>query len=172
MRTALVLLTPLFGAAAAFSALAEDAVTLGPLTALQRFLISPGQGAISAFAGAFVVVTLIHAVETEKFVSAWTNYRKAIAALATGQEQDPSLGDSHFVSSRRIAPSLDSLSWFSTTPYLSVLLANFSPTRLVIDPVGNYFWLSCATATQNSDAQRAVPTQARELVRIYSCLHR
>jgi hypothetical protein len=172
MRTALVLLTPIFGTAAALSALAEDGINLGPLTTLQRFLISPGRGAMSAFAGALALVTLIHAVETEKFVRAWTDYREAIAALAIGHEQDPSLGDPHFVSSGRISPGLDPLSWFSTIPYLSVLLANFSPTRLVIDPAGNYFWLSCATATQNRDAPRAVPTQARELVRIYSCLHR
>jgi hypothetical protein len=172
MRTALVLLTPIFGVVAALSALAEDGDTFRPLATLQRFLISPSHRGICAFAGAFAVVTLIHAVETEKFVSAWTGYREAIAALAMGQEEDPSLGNPHFVSSKRILPSLDSLSWFSTIPYLSVLLANFSPTRLVIDPAGNYFWLSCATATQNRDAQRAVPTQVRELVRIYSCLHR
>ena len=95
-----------------------------------------------------------------------------IAALAMGQEADPSLGNPQFVSSKRTSPGLASLSWFSTIPYLSVVLANFSPSRLVIDPAGNYFWLSCATATQNRDAQRAVPTQARELIRVYSCLHR
>lgn len=172
LRTALVLLTPLFGAVAAFSAMAADEIAFRPLATLQHFLISPSHGAICAFAGAFAIVTLIHAVETEKFVSAWTGYRNAIAALAMGQEVDPSLGDPHFVSSNRISPSLNSLSWFSTIPYLSVLLENFSPTRLVVDPAGNYFWLSCATATQNRDAQRAVPTRARELVRIYSCLHR
>jgi hypothetical protein len=64
------------------------------------------------------------------------------------------------------------LAWFSTIPYLSVILANFSPNRLVIDPAGNYFWLSCATATQNRDAKRAVSVEARDLIRIYSCLHR
>jgi hypothetical protein len=172
LRTVLVLLTPIIGAVAAFSAMAEDGITFRPLATLQRFLISPSHGAIRTFAGAFSIVTLIHAVETEKFVSAWTSYRNAIAVLATGQEADPSLGNPQFVSSKRISPSLDSLSWFSTTPYLSVILANFSPTRLVIDPAGNYFWLSCATATQNRDAQRAVPTKTRELIRIYSCLHR
>ena len=36
------------------------------------------------------------------------------------------------------------------SPYLSVVLSNFSPNRLVIDPAGNYFWLSCATATQTA----------------------
>src|SRR5262249_11661795 len=123
-------------------------------------------------ATAFMMVTLIHAVETCKFVTAWTHYRAAIAALATGPEADPSLGDPRFVSSARVPVALAPLAWFSTIPYLSVVLADFLPNRLVIDPAGNYFWLSCATATQNRDADRAVPAEARDLVRIYSCLHR
>jgi len=172
LRTALVLLTPVFGAVAALSAMAEDEITVYPLAKLQHFLILPNRQAVYAFAAAFVLATSVHAVETGKFVSAWTGYRNAIATLATGQETDPSLGDPHFVSSGRISPSLNALSWFSTIPYLSVILANFSPTRLVIDPAGNYFWLACATATQNRDADRVVPVQARALVRIYSCLHR
>jgi len=172
MRTALVLLTPMFGVLAALSAMAEDGITVRPLEKLQHFLTSPGHQAVCAFAAAFVLVTSVHAVETEKFVRAWSGYRNAIAALATGQEADPSLGDPHFVSSARISPSLNALSWFSTIPYLSVILANFSPSRLVIDPAGNYFWLACETATQNRDADRAVPVQARALIRIYSCLHR
>lgn len=172
LRTALVLLTPMFGAVAALSAMAEDEITVCPLAKLQHFLIFPNHRTVCAFAAAFVLVTSVHAVETEKFVGAWTRYRNAVATLATGQETDPSLGDPHFVSSARISPSLNALSWFSTTPYLSVILANFSPTRLVIDPAGNYFWLSCATATQNRDADRVVPVRARALVRIYSCHHR
>jgi len=170
LRTALVLLTPAFGAMAALSA--GDGVGFPPLARLQLALSTPTHRALCLLTGAFLLVTLIHAVETAKFVSAWADYRTAVAALATGQEADPALGNSNFVSSQRIPPGLDALSWFSTIPYLSVILANFSPTRLVIDPAGNYFWLSCATATQNRDAARAVPVQARELVRIYSCLHR
>jgi hypothetical protein len=172
LRTALVLLTPAFGALAALSALAGEGVILGPLDRLQHALISPSPRALGAFVGAFAMVTLIHVVETGKFVAAWTAYRAAIAALAMGQHSDPALGDPRFVSSTRISPDLNSLSWFSTIPYLSIILANFSPKRLVIDPAGNYFWLSCATATENRDADRAVPVQARELIRIYSCLHR
>jgi hypothetical protein len=172
LRTILVLITPLFGAVAALSAIAEDEITFRPLATLRRVLISPSQRAICSFAGAYVVVALIHVVETKKFVHAWTDYRSSIATLAMGQEADPSLGNPRFVSSDRVPSGPNDLSWFSTIPYLSVILANFSPQRLVIDPAGNYFWLSCATATQNSDARRAVPVQTRELVRIYSCLHR
>jgi hypothetical protein len=172
LRTALVLLIPILGAMAALSAMAGDGVVFRPLAGLQRVLISPSERTLSVLAAAFVIVTSIHVVETWKFVAAWTDYRAAITSLATGQDSDPALGDPRFVSSARISPGLNALSWFSTIPYLSVILANFSPDRLVIDPAGNYFWLSCATATQNSEAKRYVPAQARDLVRIYSCLHR
>jgi hypothetical protein len=111
-------------------------------------------------------------IETGKFVTAWRHYLDAVAALATGNQSDPTLGDPRFVSSDRIAADMNQLSWFSTTPYLSALAANFRPNRLVIDPAGNYFWLSCATATANEKAARAVPAETRHLVRIYSCLHR
>ena len=116
---------------------------------------------------------LVHAVETAKFVMAWTNYKAAVAALATGTASDPSLGDPQFVSSDRIGADRNRLSWFSTTPYLSVIVAKFAPTRLVVDPrANNYFWLSCATATANLKADRAVPAESRRLVRINACLHR
>ena len=80
-----------------------------------------------ALAAAFAIVNLIHAVETGKFVSAWTDYRQAIAALAMGQEADPSLGHPHFVSSLRISPRLNPLSWFSTIPYLSASSCKLLP---------------------------------------------
>jgi len=117
-------------------------------------------------------LTLVHVIETVKFIAAWTDYRTAVAALATGNQSDPALGNPHFVSSERIASHLNRLSWFSTTPYLSVIVANFVPNRLVIDPIGNYFWLSCATATANATAARALQAESRDLVRIFSCLHR
>jgi hypothetical protein len=172
LRTALVLLTPLFGAIAALAAMDQDEIAFRPLAALRLALTSPSRRTLGLIAGAYAAVTLIHVVETAKFAHAWTDYRNAVAALATGQESDPSLGNPRFVSSARVSSDLNSLSWFSTIPYLSAISANFAPTRLVIDPAGNYFWLSCATATQNGDAARAVPVETRELVRIYSCLHR
>ena len=105
-------------------------------------------------------------------MASWIDYRDAIAALAMSSKSDPALGDPRFVSAERISPTLAPLSWFSTIPYLSIILSNFSPNRLVIDPAGNYFWLSCGTATRNKDAKLAVPVQTRELVQVYSCLHR
>jgi hypothetical protein len=119
-----------------------------------------------------MLLTAVHVVETVKFVAAWTDYRTAVATLATGDQSDPALGNPRFVSSERISSNLKQLSWFSTTSYLSVISANFAPNRLVIDAAGNYFWLSCTAATANEEAARAVSVEARALVRIYSCLHR
>lgn len=171
-RTALVIAIPLLGTLAALAAMTREGVILNRATRLQRVLIAPPGRMRCALASLFLVVTMIHAVETAKFVTSWSDYRSAIAALAMGGESDPALGDPRFVSAGRVAPALASMSWFSTIPYLSIILSNFSPNRLVIDPTGNYFWLSCETATRNRDADLAVPMQTRELVRIYSCLHR
>ncbi|MEO8317051.1 MAG: hypothetical protein ABJA75_04780 [Bradyrhizobium sp.] len=172
LRTAMVIVTPLFGLMAAYAAMTKEGIALDRFVSLQHALISPSSRTLCAVASLFVVVTSIHAVETRKFVTAWTNYRSAIVALSTGSEADPALGNPKFVSSQRIPPALAPLSWFSTIPYLSIILSNFSPSRLVIDPDGNYFWLSCSTATKSRDAELVVPVQTRELVRIYSCLHR
>ena len=173
LRTVLVLLTPMFGAAAALSAMAGDGITFRPLaTTAAHPDLSQQPGDLRIRRG--ICGRDGDPCGRNRKVRHGMDRlpRPQIAALATGHEADPALGNPQFVSSERISPKLDALSWFSTIPYLSVVLANFSPTRLVIDPAGNYFWLSCATATRNRDAERAVPVQPRELVRIYSCLHR
>jgi hypothetical protein len=172
LRTALVIVTPVFGALAALGAMSADGRLAFPLPSLQRATITLRDRGARPLAAAFMLLTLVHAIETVKFVEAWRQYRTAVAALATGDESDPALGNRRFVSSERIASSLNRLSWFSTTPYLSVIVANFMPNRFVIDPTGNYFWLSCASATANAKAARAVPAETRDLVRVYSCLHR
>jgi hypothetical protein len=172
LRTALVVVTPLLGALAAFAALTREGIVPNRLARLQHTLISPRGGTLCALASIFLVMTLIHAIETGKFVASWIDYRDAVAMLTMSSNSDPALGDPRFVSAERISPALAPLSWFSTTPYLSIILSNFSPNRLVIDPAGNYFWLSCGTATRNKDAELVVPVQTRELVRVYSCLHR
>ena len=91
---------------------------------------------------------------------------------AEGALSDPALGDPRFVSSARIDAAPNRLSWFSTTPYLSALLAGQAQRRLVVDPLGNYFWLTCATATRNFEAPRVTSKHSRDLIRVYSCLHR
>lgn len=171
LRTALVILTPLFGAIAAFAALSEEDIVSNRWARLQHRLASSRNWAC-ALASVFVIVTSIHAIETWKFVTAWTHYRNAVEALAQSAEADLALGDPRFISSQRISSALAPLSWFSTTPYLSVILSNFAPNRLVIDPIGNYFWLSCSTATRSKDAEISVQAKTRELIQIYSCLHR
>jgi hypothetical protein len=172
LRTALVLLTPMFGALAAISVLSRDVRVRVPVPGLERTMTWLWDREAQPLAAALILLTVVHVVETAKFVTSWRQYRAAVAVLATGNESDPALGDPHFVSSERMASNLRQLSWFSTTPYLSVIVANFIPNRLVIDPTGNYFWLSCATATANKNAARATPTVSRDLIRIYSCLHR
>jgi hypothetical protein len=144
LRTALVIVTPLFGALAVLSAMSGDGRLAFSFPRLQRAMTTARNRGARPLAAAFVLLTLVHVIETEKFVAAWRHYRAAVVALATGDASDPALGDPRFVSSERIAPGLNRLSWFSTTPYLSVIVAHFKPNRLVIDPAGNYFWLSCA----------------------------
>jgi hypothetical protein len=172
MRTVLVLLTPVFGIPAALFALDADGQLLFAKTVLSRVMAFAQQVPARMLAGLFLLVMLVHAVETSKFVSAWAGYKAAVRELATGSTSDPALGDPRFVSSARIGADLNRLSWFSTTQYLSVIVANFAPTRLVIDPSSNYFWLSCTTATKNSNAERAVPRETRALISTYSCQHR
>jgi hypothetical protein len=171
LRTAVLVATFLLGIMAALAAMTREGLVQNRLATFQQTVVS-SQDRICALTSLLVAVTLIHAVETVKFVSAWSHYQSAIAALAVSNESDAALSDPRFVSSRRVSPELALLAWFSTIPYLSVILANFRPNRLVIDPAGNYFWLSCATATSNAKRELVVPVQAREWIRIYSCLHR
>jgi len=123
--------------------------------------------------GAILLTMLVYAVETTKFVWTWMDYKAAVRALATSTDSDPALGDPLFVSSRRIGSGLNRLAWDSTTPYLSVLVApQLNPTRLVVDPDADYFWLSCKTATRSEQTSTAIPAAGRRLVRLHACLHR
>jgi hypothetical protein len=174
LRTVLLLATSAFGGlAAVYNLEAEDCLNL-PVPFLLRLMGAfKADITVQAVTGATLIVMLVHAVETAKFVRTWTDYTTAVQALAMGTTSDPSLGDPRFVSSARISTDLNRLSWFSTTPYLSVLVApGFVPARLVVDPTANYFWLSCETATANQNADRAIPVESRRLVRVYACLHR
>ena len=172
LRAVLVVLIPVFGMSAAFYAMQADGAPpeFFGLAKIGEFVSSTT--AVRGYIGAVVLVTAIHVVETAQFITDWTAYKAAIRALALGSASDPALGDPRFVSSQRISPDLNQLGWFSTVEYLSVIVSDFKPARIVVDPAGNYFWLSCETATENAKAARSVPMQARDLVRIYSCLHR
>jgi hypothetical protein len=174
MRTVLLIAMAGLGTLAAAYALAAEGRLDFPVPLLHRLMADlAGDRVVRAAAGAIAIVMLVHAVETAKFVGAWTDYKAAVRALAVGAASDPALGDARFVSSHRISEDLNRLSWFSTTPYLSVLVApGLAPNRLVVDPTATYFWLSCKTATANQVADRAVPAESRRLVRVYACLHR
>src|SRR5262249_23708661 len=174
LRTALIVATPIFVALASAHALAAAGRLVLPVLFRPHLMAALTSGFTARVAaGALVLVTMVHAVETAKFVTAWMQYKAAVRALAMGTASDPTLGDSHFVSSRRISADLNRLSWFSTTQYLSVLVApNFAPARLVEDPTENFFWLSCQTATANLKSDRVVPAESRRLVQRDSCLHR
>jgi hypothetical protein len=172
LRTALLVVTPMLGALAGMHALSAEGRLRGYPFLSAMVVAATGHLATRLAAGAMVLVMLVHTVETAKFVTAWTHYTAAVRALATGALSDPALGDARFVSARRIGDDLNRLSWFSTTPYLSVLVApGFAPTRLVVDPDSNYFWLSCRTASANADAERAIPVESRRLVQRDACLH-
>jgi hypothetical protein len=175
MRTVLLIAVPMFGGLSAAYASRADGDLIVGIRQLPHLLSAlANDAAVRLATGALALVMLIHAVETAKFVTAWTRYTAAVRALATGIASDPALGDSHFVSSSRIGADLNRLSWFSTTEFLSVLVTpDFAPARLVIDPRrDNYFWLTCKVATANENADRAIPVESRRLVRVHACLHR
>jgi len=174
LRTALLVVTPVLGALAAAYALRADGRLSLPVPLLKRLLGTLATDRVAQAArGAVLLVMLVHAVETAKFVTAWTDYKGAVRALAMGTASDPALGDRRLVSSARIDVRLNRLSWSSTTHLLSVLLApKFAPARLVVDPGDNYIWLSCQMATASEHAERAIPAQSRRLVRLHACLHR
>jgi hypothetical protein len=174
LRTALLILTPAFGLMAAVQTMDENTRAQSPLSFLSTLTTTIERACNPrVILSALVLTLLVHTVETTKFIWGWTQYKAAIAALATGSASDPALGDPRFVSSKRADPALNRLSWHSTTPYLSALVApGMKPERLVIDPGTGYFWLSCDTAKQSERDGAALPAESRQLIRVYSCLHR
>ena len=174
MRTVLLVVTPLLGALAAGYALRAENQLPRIIPILSRLMSTFATKVMArALVGALVLVALVHAVETLKFVAAWAHYKAAVRELAMGVGSDPALGDPQFVSSTRLNDNLYRLSWSSTTPFLSVLVAQeFAPSRLVLDKAANYFWITCQTATESELEQRAIPAAGRRLVRLHACLHR
>ena len=168
-RTILLLATGASGASAILFALNAGGAPRRIASALDLVCGALAR-CVPALAGALALVLIVHVVETAKFVRAFGAYRAAVRALATGSFADPQLGDPAFVASTRIDRALDRLAWFSTTPYLAAIEADFRPARLVVDPAGNYFWISCATARAN-EARRILPDASAALVSAYACAH-
>ena len=92
LRTVLIVITPGLGVMAVVCALDADGI-LNPRIPLLSHLMAVLKSGISvrAATGALVLVLLIHAVETAKFVTAWTNYEAALRTLALGTASDPAL---------------------------------------------------------------------------------
>jgi hypothetical protein len=173
-RTILFITTAALGLIAAVYALTAEGRLRRCWQYVSRLMFGmAGDEVMRVIVGAFMIVVLVHTVETGRFLRAWTKYKAAVQALAMGTASDPILGDPHFVSSDRIGADLNRLSWFSTTQFLSIVLApKLAPARLVVNPAATYFWLSCKTARMNEMAERAVPLETRRLVRVHACLHR
>src|SRR5262249_38089954 len=96
MRTVLLLGTAAFGLVAAGYALAREGrlKLRGSLAARAMLVLESGWTARAA-AGALLVVVLVHAVETAKFVRVWTAYTAAVRTLAMSSASDRALGDVH-----------------------------------------------------------------------------
>lgn len=173
LRTILLVATCGLATIAGLMQLAAEEATVVRIGPARRALAAMRTESFARVAiGAVALVLFVHVVETAKFARGFSAYRAAVRALAAGEAADPQLGAPFLVSSQRIGADLNRLSWFSTTPFLSVVVAGFRPQKLVVDPAGNYFWLSCATASEAAQARRAVPQETREMIRVYSCLHR
>lgn len=174
LRTALLVFTPVLGGVAAARALHASGELRLPIPQIDTALdIATRRFPARFLAGALMLVTFVHAVETAKFTVGWTSYKQAVRDLAMGTTSNPELGNPRFTSAARIGEERNQLSWGSTTHFLSVLLApSLTPRRLVVDPDTNYFWLSCKDATANMVAHRAVPVESRQLIRAHACAHR
>lgn len=130
-------------------------------------------GLVALAMPALLLVSLVHAVESVKFIAAWRAHLAAVQGLVMGAEADPALGDAAFVSTARLPAASAPLAWHSTAPFLGALAApGYAPARLLVDPGAGYFWFDCAAATANAAAARALPQPTREMLRRYTCLHR
>jgi hypothetical protein len=170
LRTILIVATPALGLLAALRVLHAS----GRVVMLPRVLaLLSAATAMRALVRVLLILTLIHAAETAKFTSAWAGYREEVRKLAAGGASDPVLGDPRFVSSERLDAEAARLGWDSTSPYLSVLVTpGFTPAHLVVAPTVNFFWISCETATVSAESAGALPAATREMLQVYSCLHR
>jgi hypothetical protein len=174
LRTVMLITIPALGFVAGLHSRPPDDWKGSPVRLIHSWIeTARGRAGPRALIGALALVLLVHAVETGKFLYAWTDYQSAVRTLASGSAADPALGNPRFVSAERIPAALNRLSWNSTTPFLSVLVApDLSPARLVVEPSAGYFWLSCATARDSEARSPAIPEKARRLIRVHACLHR
>ncbi len=120
---------------------------------------------------ALLLVLLIHSVEMARFAAAWDDHLVIFKKIVT----EPQPQSSGVVNIDPERPEFEELPWFSTLPYLSVLVApGFRPARLAVDPKSDYFWISCATATASvrKAGPHGIPAQSRAMIRDLNCKHR
>ena len=104
LRTALVIVTPVFGALATLGTYHEAGRPAFHLPGLEWTMTAIRHRGARPLAAAFMLLTLVHVIETGKFVAAWVDYRAAVSALAIGDRSDPALGNPRFVSSDQSTP--------------------------------------------------------------------
>lgn len=132
--------------------------------------IVAGIGA-QALSALLLLAVTIHGVETYRFAIAWREYLTVFRRIVV---QSPSLG-TPYANIDPDNPEFRGMPWFSTLPYLSVLVAPaYAPARLAVDPRSDYFWISCpdATASVQKASERGVPATSRKMIRDYNCKHR
>src|SRR5260370_32538265 len=74
-RTALVVVTPVFGALAALGAMSGDRRLAFPFLSLEQAMTAVQKRAARRLAVALLLITLVHVFETGKFVAAWLIFR-------------------------------------------------------------------------------------------------
>lgn len=168
LRTAVIVVTPALTILAICNAFADQ------LNRASKIVYSFPRAAFlacgaRALAASLLLILVVHGAETARFAAAWRDHLDMITRLVSESSR------AKFVEVDPEVPEYDELPWFSTLPYLSVLVApDFKPARLAIDPRSDYFWISCATATANvrKAGERGIPAQSRELIRDYTCRNR
>jgi len=170
LRTVIIVVCPLIAAASICAAFGSELVR--PAAAVSRALHAIarriGAGALAAL---LLLTITIHAVETARFAAGWTEYLAIFRSMVSKAETS----ERKYVEIDPENPNFHDMPWFSTLPYLSVLVApGFKPLRLVIDPKSDYFWVSCAklTASVRKGSDLGIPVQSRQMIRDYNCRNR
>ncbi|MBI3506759.1 MAG: hypothetical protein HY059_18125, partial [Proteobacteria bacterium] len=104
LRTVLLLATPTLGLLAAFATLDDRKLEASPFALVLRPIrIVLSRLDPRLLAGAVALALFVHAGETVKFVAGWIGYKAELRILAAGPAADLGLGDTQFVSARRIS---------------------------------------------------------------------
>jgi hypothetical protein len=174
LRTALFYVVPPLGVAALLVTLQQEGRLIDPIAGWvpRAAQLLSRRGLAQAAMGALCLVSLVHTVETAKFVDGWTDYARFVRNLSKGAAVAAAAGDTRFVSSNSIPVDLREFSWSSTTHYLSVVATpDLDPARLVINPDEGYHWITCQLAKRHA-GRRAVPEKTRKLVEVHACAAR